>query len=120
MGVPKWLKPTLDLLLSIDFVIEGLSGIALYLAPSGRLARDFAWTFLGLGKETWEALHTYFGFAMVALVATHLIINWGPMVCMLRNVITWREKSSNPRTLLGLVLVVALFIGGGVFYALLY
>ena len=120
MKVPRWLKPTLDLLLTVDFVIEGLSGIALYLAPSGRLARDLAWTFLGLDKGVWEALHTYFGFAMVALVAVHLLVNGGPMVCMLQNVtVRGQEKKVDLRSLAALILIILLFTGRGILYALL-
>ncbi|NJF24164.1 DUF4405 domain-containing protein [Thermococcus sp. Bubb.Bath] len=120
MRVPRWFKPTLDMLLLFDFIIEALSGIALYLAPSGRIAREELWTFMGLGKEAWEGLHIYFGFAMVALVALHLFVNFGPMLCMLRNIVTNRkERKVNWRNIAAIMALSVLFVGGGIIYALL-
>ena len=58
------------------FIIETVTGIALWLAPSGRIARETTWTFAGATKEMLENLHTYIGFAMIALVVIHLAINY--------------------------------------------
>ncbi len=120
MRTPRWLKPVLDLLLLIDFTFEGISGIALYLAPSGRIVREAGWTFLGLSKDAWESLHIYFGFAMIALIALHLAVNFGPMVCMIRNItIKRKENSLNWRALIGLTAITGLFITGAAVYVLL-
>lgn len=116
MKIPRWLKPMLDLLLLVDFAFEGISGIALYLAPSGRIVRESGWTFLGLGKDAWESLHLYFGFAMIALVALHLAVNFSPMVCMIKNITV---KRKNWRALAGLTAVTGLFIAGAAVYVLL-
>ena len=58
-------------LLMFDFFVVLLSGIALYLAPPGPAV------VFGVDKDIWENLHTIAGFAMAALVAIHLLLNWG-------------------------------------------
>lgn len=78
------LRGVVDLLLLVVFVVIGLTGIGLYLAPSGRIADSIGWTFLGLDKDTLTAIHTYLGFVMIGLVALHLIIGFRSMVTMLR------------------------------------
>ncbi len=62
-------------LLIISFVITTITGIGLYLAPNGYLAKIQNWTFLGLDKRHLENLHTNFGFIMTFLVILHFIIN---------------------------------------------
>ena len=51
----------------VIFVIETITGIGLYLAPAG-----------GIAKKTgmMENLHTYAGFAMVAIIIIHLLLNY--------------------------------------------
>ncbi|ASJ00589.1 DUF4405 domain-containing protein [Thermococcus gorgonarius] len=84
MKASALLRGIIDFLLLITFVVIGVTGIGLYLAPSGRIAESIGWTFLGLDKETLTAIHTYFGFVMIGLVALHLIIGFKSMVTMLR------------------------------------
>jgi len=74
---PAWLRGSIDLLLTLVFTVMAVSGIALYLAPSGRIAETLGWTFLGLNKDTWTEIHTYMGFAMIGLVAVHLAVGSG-------------------------------------------
>ncbi len=62
------------------FIIETVTGIALWLAPSSRIARETSWTFAGATKEMLVNLHTYAGFAMIALVAIHLAVNYKMLV----------------------------------------
>jgi len=58
------------------FVFLGLvlSGVVLYVAPEGSLARWIDWDVLGLGKKEWESLHTVLSFLF--LVASLLHILW--------------------------------------------
>ncbi len=57
-------------LLMLDFAVVLVSGIALYLAPSGPA------TVWGVDKELWESVHTVAGLVMTILVAIHLYLNW--------------------------------------------
>ena len=55
-----------------------LSGVAIMLAPSGRFARSIDWHWIGLSRQTWEAVHlgAALGFAAAAFwhLALHLPI----------------------------------------------
>ncbi|OQX52876.1 MAG: hypothetical protein B5M48_04515 [Candidatus Omnitrophica bacterium 4484_213] len=55
----------LSLLLLIIFIIVLFTGIGLYFSPSGRIAKEISWNFLGFD-----------GFIMSALVIIHLLINY--------------------------------------------
>ncbi len=48
-------------LLSITSVLV-FTGVGLYLAPSGRIARETGWNFWGLSKLKLEEIHTKMGF----------------------------------------------------------
>jgi hypothetical protein len=52
-----------------------VSGVALFVAPSGQMATTIGWTLIGLGKGQWEALHIAFGFLWIPLAVVHLVIN---------------------------------------------
>jgi hypothetical protein len=52
-----------------------VSGLALFVSPSGQLANVTGWTLLGLGKGQWEALHIAFGFLWMPLAVLHLVFN---------------------------------------------
>ena len=69
-------RGVISTLLLITFFIIIFTGIGLYLAPSGRIARETNWTFLGFNRFKLENLHTNIGFVMTALVIIHLIINY--------------------------------------------
>jgi len=84
MKASALLRGIVDFLLFLVFIVVGITGIGLYLAPSGRIADAIGWTFLGLDKDTLTAVHTYLGFVMMGLVAIHLIIGFTSMVTMLR------------------------------------
>ncbi|AZR72822.1 hypothetical protein BBF96_05090 [Anoxybacter fermentans] len=66
----------ISLLLLILFIVISVTGIGLWLAPSGRIARQIEWSFLGLNKELLEDLHTYTGFIMIFLTIVHLLLNY--------------------------------------------
>lgn len=63
--------------LTYAFIILLLTGIVLYIAPSGRVAHWVNWEFLGLQKENWQAMHTLFTLFFIILSVFHLFsINW--------------------------------------------
>ena len=69
-------KGVLSLSLVISFIITTFSGIGLFFSPSGRIARETNWLFLGISKFKLENMHTIFGFIMSALAILHLAINY--------------------------------------------
>jgi len=62
-------------LLVISIVVT-FTGIGLFFAPSGKVARETGWKFLGFDKFHLEKLHTITGFIMVAIIIVHLAINY--------------------------------------------
>ncbi|HDD36205.1 MAG: DUF4405 domain-containing protein [Archaeoglobaceae archaeon] len=81
----RFVKTTTDVLLLIGLVVMGITGIGMYLAPPGRMARAKNWTYLGLDKHTLEDIHTYFGFMMLAIVLLHLTLNWKQLKSLLND-----------------------------------
>ncbi|NPA22560.1 MAG: DUF4405 domain-containing protein [Candidatus Micrarchaeota archaeon] len=57
-------------LLILLFVVVSVSGIILYILPSG------PGDFFGIDKDFITNMHTYAGFVMVVLIAYHLYLNW--------------------------------------------
>ncbi|WP_457742033.1 DUF4405 domain-containing protein [Thermococcus sp.] len=113
---PAWLRGSIDLLLTIVFVLLAVSGIALYLAPSGRIAETLGWTFLGLSKETWTEVHTYMGFAMIGLVSVHLVVGFRSMLTMLRSAL----KKAKWKPIAATAVMLLTLAGGFRVYATYY
>jgi len=61
---------------TIAFIVDALSGIILYIAPSGRVAHWTNWTIWGLTKDQWAAVHTIFGYVLLLIIVMHLYFNW--------------------------------------------
>jgi len=69
------IRAILSSLLIIIFTIVAITGIGLYIAPSGRIAKETTWYFLGLNKWQLEKLHALSGFILVGLIIIHFLIN---------------------------------------------
>ena len=67
----------------ISFIVDTVSGIVLYIAPPGRIANWTNWTFWGIEKEEWGAIHTIFGYLLLIIVALHLYYNWKTFIYFL-------------------------------------
>ena len=81
-----------DVLMTVFFILSTVTGIPLYLIPGG-IYRGGQTIFLGIEKHTWGTVHTYTSFALVAIVAIHLILHWNWMVCMTKNLFRKKEKT---------------------------
>ncbi len=86
-----------------------ISGIALFVAPSGRIARTTGWEFLGLTKTQWEEIHTVFGYAGAIFGLFHLLLNWRCLVGYLRRRVRWIQV--RPEFLLAVILGLIAGIG---------
>ncbi len=86
-----------------------LSGIALYIAPPGRVAHTIDWRFLGLTKEQWEAFHTVFGYVSALFVVFHVLLNWRFLVSYLKSRV--RLLRIRPELILAVVLAVLVGVG---------
>ena len=70
------IRAVLSSLLIATFMAVTFTGIGLWLAPSGRVAREMGWNFFGLDKWILENLHTLLGFSLSFLVVVHFILNF--------------------------------------------
>ena len=62
--------------LILSLIFETVSGIVLYIVPSGRVARWTGWTLWGLSKGEWQALHIIFALVLLLIIVAHLYFNW--------------------------------------------
>ncbi len=62
-----------------------VSGVVLYIAPSGRVAHSTDWHLLWLDKAAWESVHTNSGYASIIFGLVHLILNWKVLLHYLWN-----------------------------------
>src|SRR3989338_1890030 len=94
-----WLNYFLDLALGLNALLMGTSGLIMWLVlPCPGEGRSFSGrrallegvepeTFLGLGRSTWRILHEWAGVAILCLLTLHLILHWGWIVQMTRNLL---------------------------------
>ena len=61
------------------FVLMAITGLALFFAPSCRVARDTSWAIWGHSKEQFVAVHVWFSIVFVIAAAYHLYLNWAAM-----------------------------------------
>ncbi|WP_297465184.1 translation initiation factor IF-2 N-terminal domain-containing protein [Thermococcus sp.] len=108
MRASALLRGVVDLLLLIVFVGIAVTGIGLYLAPSGRIAESIGWTFLGMDKEALTNVHTYLGFIMIGLVGVHLVVGFRSMLVMLKSAF----RSSKVKVVAGLIIPILLIAVG--------
>ncbi|HOF39270.1 MAG TPA: DUF4405 domain-containing protein [Candidatus Hydrogenedentes bacterium] len=73
---PFHAKGMTSFIVTLGFLLLGVSGIVLYVAPRGRVAHWTGWSVMGLDKETWGALHTAGAFLFLVAGALHLYYNW--------------------------------------------
>lgn len=77
-------------ILLIPFAVSLFTGIGLFLAPSGKMARMTEWYLAGMDKWKLENMHAVSGFAMDVVAVIHLMLNIG----MLANKIKSFGKTS--------------------------
>lgn len=67
-----------------SFIIEFVSGLILYIAPTGSVSRWTNLRFLGLNHTDWVELHTIFGYVLLFFAVIHIIYNWKPIISYLQ------------------------------------
>jgi len=74
-----------SLYITFSFLIMMVSGIILFLAPAGRIAK---WTYisiLGMEKESWQAIHVIFTLLFIIATGFHIYYNWKPFLSYLKS-----------------------------------
>lgn len=100
----------ISIFLFLNFAVIVLSGIILFIAPSGRVARDIGFEILGLDKDGWELIHEVFGYAMIVTVIFHLYFNWKIFVNYFRKVTQKVRKLRLRESIVAISIVVFLIL----------
>ncbi len=74
------IRGLISLSLVIVFIIESFTGVGLYFAPSGKVARETSWTFAGFDRPKLENMHTLWGFVMIGLISVHFVLNYKMLI----------------------------------------
>jgi len=69
-----------SLLMFFSFLISLISGIVLYFPPQGKIAHWTHWTFWGLDKDMWAALHINSSLVFFIIAVLHLYNNWKVLI----------------------------------------
>ncbi len=108
-----YIRSFISLFLIGSVLLEVVSGVVLYLAPSGRVAETMSWELIWLTKTQWEAVHTVFGLLWVPILATHIFLNWRPILSYLKNRAT--KAFAFKRELLAALTLVVFFTLGSLY-----
>ncbi len=74
------IRAILSSLLLLVFILILFTGLGLFLAPSGKNAKQIEWLFFGFDKWQLENLHTVLGLVMLILVVLHLLLNYKMLI----------------------------------------
>jgi uncharacterized membrane protein YgcG len=64
----------------LSFLVMSVTGAVLFVTPPGRIAHWTGWTFSGLDKDQWAALHIWFSLVFLLAAGFHIYLNWRPLV----------------------------------------
>ena len=107
------LRRVTSFLMLFAFAIMVLSGIAEFISPFGRLSMMIHWSFLGLDKMRWQALHIVFMVIFTLAGIVHIWLNLKPIKAYLKN-------RSRKMIVFTKEMVIALLITAGLFAATVY
>lgn len=106
---PNW-RGLVTLLILLSSIIVLISGMVMFVAPSGRVAREIGWTLLGLDRAQWQTLHLSFAVVFVTIGLFHLGFNWQGLLHHLRNRAS-RHLTLNWEAVVALAAVIWVAIG---------
>ncbi len=104
------MKKITSLSLGFSFLIMSYTGVILYIAPHGRIARWLDWHFLGLDKTQYQELHTTSMVTFLIFGIWHIYFNWKPIVSYMMD--TTKKISFTKKEFLIAFLLNAIFIIG--------
>ena len=70
----------ISLLTAFSFVALAITGAVLYITPPGRVANWTNWTFGGLNKHQWGALHICLSTLFLIVSVLHIWLNFKPLM----------------------------------------
>jgi len=94
-------------LAACSLVVLGVSSVALFVAPNCSMARLTGWTLLGLSKDSWEALSTWFGFLAILSGLLYVVVHRRLLLGYLKT------GGARPSREVGTALVIAVVLAAG-------
>lgn len=73
-------RPFVSLLTTFSFIFLVVTGAVLYITPPGRVANWTNWTFWGLTKHQWGAMHICFASLFLTASVLHIWLNLKPLM----------------------------------------
>lgn len=86
------MRAMVSFLVTISFIIVLITGIALYISPTGRILREANWNLIGLSKWQLESLHDIFGYLFAILILLHFSFNWKIFLSYLRKKLVLKRE----------------------------
>jgi hypothetical protein len=108
---PFHCKGLVSLVSALSFLALVASGVALYVAPRGRVSHWTPWELLGVTRDQWAGLHITLSVLFTVAVLVHLWLNWATF---------WRYLVSGRRPNLVREMLVALALTAAVILMTLF
>lgn len=94
-------------LATCSLAVLSAASVAHLIAPNGSMARLTGWTFMGLSKDSWEALDTWFGFLVILSGLLYVVVHRRLLLGYLKT------EGARPSREVGMALVVAVILAAG-------
>ena len=69
----------------------------------------------GMSRHEWGSIHSWASLVLLAVLFTHVILHWEWLFATIRHRFTTLKAPPNQRLFVGIVTVLALLVGGGLF-----
>lgn len=102
----KW-RGFVSLVTTFSFLISLVSGIVLYFTPQGKIANWTHWTFWGLDKHTWGAMHINSSLIFFIVIIFHIFYNWKLLVGYMKK---RAQMAINLKLELAVTTILSLFV----------
>jgi hypothetical protein len=104
----KW-RAFISVTTGVSFLAMSISGLILYVTPTGRVAHWIGWRMLAMTKDQWGGLHILFGLIFLIAASVHTYLNWKVFVSYfrdnVRHVYSFKREWVLTMLLMGLVCV---------------
>lgn len=97
----------------LSIIILILSGICLYVSPSGGIAKEIKWKLLSLSRDAWRGMHITFCIFFIVFIIFHLIYNLKVLLAYLKNKLTkklvFKKEFCLALLIVGILLIFSVF-----------
>lgn len=91
----------LDAVIGVAFVLSAVTGMAFLRMGSGGYQGgrnpNFQTALLGISRAAWSDLHTWVSLVMITGVVVHLVLHWKWIVCVSKQVFSFRPRRDQER-----------------------